>query len=317
MALMVPSSVLGQADASADPATSTTSTPFVSDFGYALVLPEGWRVTLSAGDPIFGGEDLFEGPAGWTARIGGGQVEPDHSVTDRVAANRADLTADGTCQSDPAADTPTTLGGEPAIAWSWRCPDAYHASINTIHGALRLRVDVNGPADAEAEAAALLEAFRGGFAYDEAVTPAPVDAPALTPMEQALEGSYENAWHPVELEFAAIEAAGLDPAAVPDYYDSMTSVSTVRTVVKFEDGVMTEYCAADGGPLERCWEATYRLLDGDTIEAVNLFEGRSYRFEYAFTLEGGTLTLDVISGDPPEDGPQIGIVETLPFTRVP
>ena len=42
-----------------------------SGFGYSMTLPPGWQVTLSSGDPA-GGEDLFEGPDGVSARVGGG-----------------------------------------------------------------------------------------------------------------------------------------------------------------------------------------------------------------------------------------------------
>jgi hypothetical protein len=84
---------------------------------------------------------------------------------------------------------------------------------------------------------------------------------------------------------------------------------------------MTQYCAADGGPLETCWRATYRLLDDTTIEATELLAGRSLCcYEYAFTLEGGTLIIDVVSVDDPAGIgiiAQTGIFETLPFTLVP
>jgi hypothetical protein len=305
-------------EATPEPSATSAGTPFASGFGYTLVLPEGWRVTVSSGDPVFGGEDLFEGPAGWTARIGGGQVEPDQAVEDRVATNRADMTADGTCRSDPSDDTPTSLGGARAIAWSMQCPDAFHASINTVHDGVRLRLDVNGPAEAEAEAAALLEAFRTGFTFDAARQADPGGTADLTALEQTLEGSYETAWRPVELELAAVEAAGLDPHGDPDWREWTTSISTVRHVLKFEDGAMTQYCASDGGPLEICWGATYRLLDADTIEAIEIFEGRSYRYEYTFALEDGILTLDVVDSDDPVGIiPQTAIFETLPFTRIP
>jgi hypothetical protein len=82
---------------------------------------------------------------------------------------------------------------------------------------------------------------------------------------------------------------------------------------------MTQYCAADGGPLEICWEAAYRLLDDHTLEAV---EG-PFRTTYAFTLRDGILTLDVLETwrdgvpDAVEMVAHTGIFETLPLSRVP
>jgi hypothetical protein len=90
----------------------------------------------------------------------------------------------------------------------------------------------------------------------------------------------------------------------------------VRSAVRFEDGAITQYGAADGGPLEVGWVGSYRLLDGHTIEAIET--GSFNRIVYEFTLSDGILTMDVVSNDDPVDlVPQTGIYETLPFTRVP
>jgi hypothetical protein len=80
---------------------------------------------------------------------------------------------------------------------------------------------------------------------------------------------------------------------------------------------MSQYCAADGGPLEICWNAAYRLIDEHTIEASEV--GRpTTRMVYAFTLRDGVLALDVVNADDPIDLiAQTAIFETLPFTRVP
>jgi hypothetical protein len=126
-------------------------------------------------------------------------------------------------------------------------------------------------------------------------------------------------WHPVELEFAAVDAAGLARPGDPGWEEWISTGDMVRHVITFEDGAMTEYCALDDRPLEICWSARYRLLDGDTIESI---EG-THRTEYMFSLRDGILTIDVV--DAWNDGihddadliPLVAIFETLPFTRVP
>jgi hypothetical protein len=301
------------AAAAASPAASpdAAGTPFDSGFGYTLTLPPGWEVALAAGAPA-GGEDLFEGPDGVSARIGGGPAEPTHTVEDRVAANRDELTADGTCRSDASQDRPTTLGGEVAIAWSWTCPESYHEAVNTLHDGLRIRLQVNVPLAAASEAGALLESLRSTFTF--AASPGARDLVAL---EAVLEGSYETPWHPVALTVAAIEAAGLRLADDPHVEAEASSMSEVRNVVRFEDGTMSQYCAGDGGPLEICWAARYRLIDDHTIEATEI--GRpTTRMVFEFTLQDGILTMDVVGADDPIDlVAQTAVFETLPFTRVP
>ena len=286
-------------------------THFDSDWVYSLDLPEGWLPFVASADAS-GGEDLFEGPDGTSARVGGGAAEPGDTVESRVAANRADLTADGSCESDELADQPTTLGGEPAITWSWRCPNSFHAAINTLGQGMRLRLQVNVPLAAEEQAAAMLESLRQGFAFvgdGDASAEASTDLAAL---DQRLQGTYENDWYPVELQYATIEAAGLSlDDADQAYLDTFASVNTTRSTVTFEDGVMIQYGAIDGGPLEQWWAAKYTLLDDHTIEATELGEFGSYVYE--FTLQDDVLILDVIT----EDVAQTGLMETLPFTRVP
>jgi hypothetical protein len=84
-------------------------------------------------------------------------------------------------------------------------------------------------------------------------------------------------------------------------------------------GAQAGHRARDDRPLEICWSARYRLLDGDTIEPI---EG-THRAEYTFSLRDGILTIDVV--DARNDGihgdadliPLVAVFETLSFTRVP
>lgn len=302
--------------ASPDASQATGMTHFDSDWVYSLDLPVGWRL-FSAMTDASGGEDLFEGPDGMSARVGGGASEPGDTVEGRVAANRADMTADGACRSDELEDQPTTLGGEPAITWSWRCPNSYHAAINTLGRDMRLRLQVNVPLAEEQQGAAMLEAFRQGFAFlDEDAAPSDTTAD-LADLDRRLQGTYQNDWHPVELQYATIEAAGLSlDDTYPSFVDQLASMSTARSAVTFEDGKMDQYVAADGGPLELGWVGTYTLIDDHTIEAVEL--STRTRIVYEFTLHDGILTMDVVSDDDPGDlAAQTAIFETLPFTRVP
>ena len=298
-------------DAPPDAGQVTGTTRFESAWVYSLYLPEGWLPFVASADAT-GGEDLFEGPDGVSARVGGGAAEPGDTLQGRVAANRRDMTADGTCESDVSADQPTKLGGARAIAWSWRCPDSYHAAINTLGQGMRLRLQVNVPLAAEEQAAAMLEALRQGFAFDRDGDAAAEASTDLAALDQRLQGTYENDWYPVELQYATIEAAGLSlDDADQAYLDTFASVNTTRSTVTFEDGVMTQYGAIDGGPLEQWWAAKYTLIDDHTIEATELDELSSYVYE--FTLQDDVLILDVIT----EDVAQTGLMETLPFTRVP
>jgi hypothetical protein len=300
--------------AAADAAPSGEPTGGASHFDsawvYSLELPEGWGVFHASADAT-GGADFFEGPGGVSARVGGQASEAGDSVEGRVAINREDLTADGACESDELADQPTTLGGEPAIAWSWRCQDSFHAAINTLGQGMRLRLEVTVPLDAEPQAGAMLEALRNGFAFlgdGNAMGEATVD---LVELDERLQGTYENDWHPVELQFATIEAAGLSlDDAAPGYESTFEGFATTRSAVQFDADKMIQFGALDGGPLEIWNVARYALVDDHTIEATDT-EGDT--FVYEFTLEDGILALDEITGDVP----QTGLMETLPFTRVP
>ena len=298
-------------DASPDAGQVTGTTRFDSDWVYILDLPEGWLPFLAGADAS-GGEDLFKGPEGASARVGGQAAEAGDTVEGRVAVNREDLTADGTCQSDELADQPTTLDGQPAIAWSWSCPDSYHAAINTLGQQMRLRLEVTVPLAMEEQAAAMLEDLRQGFAFVDDGTTAGESSTDLAALVQRLQGTYENAWHPIELQYATIEAAGLSlDDADQGYVDTFASVNTTRSAVKFGDGVMIQFGAIDGGQLEQWAAFSYELIDDHTIKATEVGGVGSYVYEFA--LQDDVLMLDVIS----EDVAQTGLMETLPFTRVP
>jgi hypothetical protein len=281
-------------------------------YPYSMTLPPGWRVIDASQDPG-SDQDLFEGPEG-TARVGTGIPEPGQTVADRVADNRAGL-APG-CSSGPADDWPTTLGAEQAIGWSWRCDESFTVAINAIHEDLGYRLSVSVPVDTEPLAAPLLESLRSDFTFTVGSDEPATVAADLASLEAALEGTYETAWHPVELEYATLEAAGFGPEDEPSWFGYMGSISTARHALKLEDGTLTLYTASDGGPLEVGWLGRFRLTDDHTIEAVE--SGTFTEIVYEFTLEDGVLALDVISdSDPVDIIPQTAIYETLPFTRVP
>jgi hypothetical protein len=139
----------------------------------------------------------------------------------------------------------------------------------------------------------------------------------LVAVDATLQGTYGTAWHPVALVLATLEAAGLDQdRRDTGFWDYVEASSTIRWAVKFDNGTIVQYGAADGGPLEAGWIGSYRLLDDRTIEAT---ETTSFeRATYTFTLEDGILTLDLVSySDPTGVTPQTAIFETLPFTRLP
>jgi hypothetical protein len=297
-------------DSASPEPSATAGTPFTSTkFDYTLVLPPGWRAIPEAQED----QDLFEG-SGANARVGsGGPSEPGETVEDRVATNRADM-AD--CTSDPSADRPTTLGGVYGIEWTWSCDNSHHAAVNAIHDGRRLRLEVIVPDGSESLAAPLLEQLRQSFAFTSAEAPSVRVEPDLAAIEAELQGTFENAWHPPELEFAAIEAAGLIDRSDRGYWDWNEAATTVRSAVRFEDGDIIQYSARDGGPLEVGWVGRYQLLDDHTIEAIET--GTFNRIVYEFTLRNDILTMDVVSNDDPIDlVPQTGIYETLPFTKVP
>ena len=169
------------------------------------------------------------------------------------------------------------------------------------------------PFGSDTEAIPLLERLREGFAFTSGAS-APANAAAdLATIDAEIQGTYETVSHPIELEFATVEAAGF----APEEFDP-TTATTVKWAVKFEDGTIVQYEADDGGPFEIGWTGSYRLLDDHTIEAVESETGS--RVVYEFTLRDGILTMDVVLDefpDPTDIVVQTGILETLPFTKVP
>jgi hypothetical protein len=297
------------------PGTSPAGTTFVSQhFPYSLELPPGWDV-LTVSQTAGHDEDLFEGE-GASARVGAGPLEdPQQTVADRVESNRAAETAMG-CTSDPSMDQATTLGGQEAILWSWSCSGSHHVAINTIHDGLRLRLQVNLPADRSAEAEPLLEALRQSFRFT-----APPDPLVLAGVDARIQGMWVNDEHPVELEVATLVASDIEEQILndrsdPGYWEALEAATTAQTAVRFQDGEIIQYVAYDGGPLEPGWIGTYRLLDERTIEAT---ETNSFnRIVYEFTLRDDVLTIDVVSNQSPIDMvAQTGLFETLPFKRIP
>jgi hypothetical protein len=303
----------GALAAAASPETSpaTGTAPFESRIRpYTLILPVGWSV-VEASQEQGSDQDLFAGPEG-DARVGTATPEPGQTVADRVATNRADLPTG--CTSDPDADWSTTLGGEEAIGWSSQCPNAFTMAVNTIHGGVGYRLSVSVPMGSEQSAAPLLEQMRLGFAFSDSTAPAVDGSADLATVEAALQGTWENAWHPIELAIATLDAAGIDSR--DRWWADGDSTTTLRSAVKFQDGAIVQYVAIDGGPLEVGWVGTYRLIDDHTIKAIetSTFD----RVVYEFTLRDDVLTIDVVSYDDPVSlAPQTALYETLPFTRVP
>jgi hypothetical protein len=291
-------------------------------FPYRLTLPTGWRVVPASQEPGTGADAFDSGEV--VATVVSGVLGPGETVADHVAGNRAALAAD--CVSDAAADRPTTLGDEPAIAWSWRCPDLAFAAIHTAHDGRVYRLAVTAPAARETEAPAFLEALRASWVFvaDPGVSPLP-GAVDLTVLHSRLQGTWTTEWHPVELDSAAVRAAGLDDTdpAWRETVASMGQGATTRYGVKFADDDITQYSALNGGPLEVGWYGTYRLLDGQTIEATESGNpatdtGTIGRIVYDFALDDDVLTIDVVTdSDPLDMMVQTAIYETLPFTKVP
>ena len=129
-------------------------------YPYRLQLPAGWSPLSSSGD-----EDVFEGPDAMTAKVGSAQPEPGQTVVDRVAVNRAsEFTG---CTTDPSADAPAVLGGEPAVRWSATCGTILSLATNTIHGGTGYRLLValpDGP-EAMATATAVMDVLVATFAF--------------------------------------------------------------------------------------------------------------------------------------------------------
>ncbi len=299
---------------SQSPASPPTGTAYASPhFPYTLELPAGWEVLPASQGPN-SDEDLFQGN-GASARVGGGPLEdPQQTVADRVADNRAAEIADG-CTSDPALDRPTTLGGAEGILWSWSCPNAHHVAINTIRDGLRLRLQVNVPLDRVGEAEPLLEALRATFRFRGGAE-APAEPSELSMVDADLQGTWVNDWHPVELELATLLAAGLLAEDSPSWKEAVGAATTSQQAIRFLDGEFVQYGALDGGPLEIGTIGTYRLLDDHTIEATET--STLGTIQLGFTVREDVLALDVLTElDPVDMIPLVSIFETLPFKRVP
>jgi hypothetical protein len=248
--------------ASPDASQATGTTRFDSDWVYTLDLPEGWLPFVADADAT-GGEDLFEGPDGVSARVGGQASEPGDTVEGRVAANRAEFTADGTCQSDELADRPTTLGGEPAIGWSWRCPDSFHAAINTLGQGMRLRLQVNVPPAAEQQAAAMLEDLRQGFAFADDGN-APVEAtaaPTADPARSAFVGTVPpDGTYSAEITSEDLVAKGASPEFAQQNQGTWTWT--------FADGA---YALLQSPNSEGC-SGTYESIEGTLVRMATTVE---------------------------------------------
>jgi hypothetical protein len=147
---------------SAAPTTGAGTTFRSSIYPYTMQLANGWHV---ASGPQNEGEDVFDGPEDMTLTIGSAQPEPGQTVKDRVAANRRSDFAG--CTTDPASDTPITLGGEAGILWSAQCGPVLGLAANTIHDGVGYRLLVRLPdgAQALAQATAVMDGFRASFAF--------------------------------------------------------------------------------------------------------------------------------------------------------
>jgi hypothetical protein len=279
---------------------------------YVVTLPAGWRVAPVTDDPTFN-RDAFASANASVEVIS--RPRPGQTVEERVAAARADEVGPP-CTSDPANDLSSTLDGEHAIVWSYRCPDVFKLLIQALHNGISFMLRVSVPPESEADALPILEEFRGAFQFVDA--PASFGPPDLASIDAQLQGTWTTEWHPVELEVAAIEAAGLDPADAADaWWTSDGFGHTSRYGVKFDNGDFTLYVAGDGGPLEVGWFGTYEVTGANSFEATETGFFRQNLYE--FVLRDDILTIDVISspGGVVDMVPQTAIYETLPFTRVP
>jgi hypothetical protein len=292
-----------------------------------MVLPPGWRVVPESQE-LGSSQDLFELGSS-VARVAAGTLtDPSHTAEDRVAINRARLTAAGTgCASDPAQDVPTTLGGERAIVWSHRCADTFNGHVHAVHDGMAFVVEVVGPLESETDAAAQLEALRAGFAFVDTagLSPLPSSQPDLAAVDAQLQGTWATEWHPLQLELATVRADGLEPGdsgSGREWWDAVSAAVeanpelTVRLAMKFEDGRYTQYSAADGGPFEVAWIGRYLLRDPRTVEATGIPGGETFVFD--FSLRDDVMTVDLLSNtDPGGMVPETAILETLPYVRLP
>ena len=241
------------ASPAASPVPSTEATTFTSTvYPFMIVLPPGWTVTSVA--PESTGE-LFHGPDA-DARLGSPGPVPGQTAADRVAVNRDDIVSQG-CTSDPTADTPATLGGEEAVAWSYVCDTTVTFALNAIHDEAGFRLSVTVPTDSTADGPALLAKLASTFSWTSAAaTPAPsVDLAAI---DAALQGTWRTEWAPIDLWIASVEAAGLDPNVAGNelWLRDTPNASTRRGTLRF-----------DGDQMTRVWGLRRRLrrvrLPGD------------------------------------------------------
>jgi hypothetical protein len=239
---------------------------------------------------------------------------PGQTVADRVAANRAEMIDLG-CTSDPAAERPTTLGREPAIEWTFACNDSFSIARNAIHEGAGYRLSITTPSDREAEAPVLMARLAGSFVFVDAVT-SPSPSTDLAAIDARLQGTWRTEWAPTALWIASVEAAGLDPDDLEGFRAEMLGSAKRRQTIRFQGDQMVEFVAIDNGQDQLGSQATYRLVDSDTIEAVS--PDGVYRTTFDFQLQDDILVIDAIEDtDPLALIPQTAIFETLPFVRVP
>jgi hypothetical protein len=255
---------------------------------YVVTLPAGWRVLPVTDDPTQP-RDAFA-TAGASATVQSAP-RPGQTVEDRVAATRAEVGPP--CTSDPANDQ-STLDGEHAIVWSYRCPDSAVASLQAIHNDISSLVRVSVPPESESDLPSIVEQFRGAFQFvDAQASPTASD---LAEVDAQLRGTWTTEWFPVALALATIRAAGLEPGIGEprrDWWEGVLALDPATT-----------------------WRFGVKLVDAHTIQAS---EGGVFnKIVYDFDIRDGVLSIDVVSDSDPADLiPQTAIYETLPFTRVP
>lgn len=301
------------ASPAASPVASSGPTTYTSAaYPFTIVLPAGWTVTSVA--PESTGE-LFRGPDA-DARLGSPGQVPGQTAADRVASNREEIVGNG-CSSDPADDAPSTLGGEEAIAWTYECEGAVTYALNAIHDGAGFRFSVSVPKDSAADGPALLAQLASGFTFTAAPA-TPVPSADLAAIDASLQGTWRTEWAPIDLWIASVEAAGLDPNVAGNelWVADMRRATKSRVSLRFEGDQMIQYAAFNDGPDEFGSQATYTLVDSDTIDAID--PSGVYKTSYDFTLQDGVLAIDVTYDSVAVDlVPQTSIFETLPFTRVP
>jgi hypothetical protein len=296
----------------ASPSPDASPTVFVSSsMPYTITLPPGWTVLPSDPNELI---DVFlngDISANVNSR---GEAPQGQTVAQRVELRRAEAITEG-CSSDPADDEDLTLGGEPAILWTRTCPGWFSATVATIHAGNGYAMSVDAPLDMQPQVRPIVYALVPTFAF----TDPSIDAsapPDLGSIDAQLQGTWQTDWRSPDLDLATIRAAGLDPDSNPAWIRQLAAVDTLRTAVTFVEGVMTEYEAVNGGSLGVGWRGRYRLVDADSIEAVEIPTRNT--IVYDFTIRDYVLVLDVVSDGAADDLiPQTAIYETLPFTKVP